>query len=331
MPALDGVRGVAILLVLAFHANLLPGGWLGVDLFFALSGFLITGLLLAEHERRGISLRWFYRRRALRLLPALTFILVAFLLLGLVGGAPRLVITNLVVGLGYCMNVAAAFGYDPGAFIHLWTLAQEEQFYLLWPPILLLLLHRRVRPVAIGCGLVAAAVAFTAWRVVLEAHGATGPRVWWGPDTNAVPIILGCAAAVAFTYLPRLKAGPAAVLLLPVSVMVIGSWWQPRYGLSTNLPGAAFAVLVLGVATSPWLARPFELRPLRAVGKVSYGLYLWHLPVFVAFGWKAGLPVAIVITLISWRYVERPFLRRQRPSRDLTYSAPAMLKSAAAA
>lgn len=319
IPALDGLRGVAILLVLLSHAgHLRGGGMVGVYLFFALSGFLITGLLLTEHERGVIRLGGFYRRRALRLLPALTLLLVVFGVVAVRAGEWVDGLVTLALGLSYSMNIAVAAGYDPGGFVHLWSLALEEQFYLVWPPLLVLLLAKR-SPAVIGSGLAVAAVGFAVWRGYLEASGVTGPRLWWSPDTNAVPLLAGCCAAFAYTYLPKVPAY-VGLLALPVPVLMVDWWWVPGYGLTTTLPAVAFAVLTLAVAGNGF--RPLEFPPLRAVGKVSYGLYLWHLPLFLAFGWKLGLLSAVALALLSWRYVEQPFLRRRRRLAEVARPAP---------
>ena len=257
IPALDGLRGVAILLVLVSHAgHLRGGGMVGVYLFFALSGFLITGLLLTEHECGVIHLRGFYRRRALRLLPALTLLLVVFGVVAARAGEWVDGLVTLALGLSYSMNIAIVAGYDPGGFVHLWSLALEEQFYLVWPPLLVLLLVKR-SPAVIGAGLAVAAVGFAVWRGYLEASGVTGPRLWWSPDTNAVPLLAGCCAAFAYTYLPKVPAY-VGLLALPVPVLMVDWWWVPSYGLTTTLTAVAFAVLTLAVAGNGF--RPLEFR-----------------------------------------------------------------------
>ena len=320
VPALDGIRGVAILLVLGVHSHsLVPGGGLGVDLFFVLSGFLITSLLLGEWGVTGaIDLRAFYRRRALRLLPALIVMLVAYSVVASllhVQHAP----SGALLGLTYTFNGAAAwFGFQALGLDHLWSLAAEEQFYLLWPPILCLALARRINPRLLALGLALAVLAFASWRAELVLHGAWGQRLH-GPDARVDPIVLGCLAGVVYTFgfVRRVPNLLAYFWLLVAATMVAAVWVEtPEVHNIVGIPlfSLGAAVVLLGVALEPnrLLARWLAARPLCYLGRVSYGLYLWHVPVFVAIGWKAGIPASLAIAALSYRFVERPFLRRKR-------------------
>lgn len=204
-PALDGIRGIAILLVFTAH-TLIPasgrfdGGTLGVDLFFVLSGFLITTLLIDEWDNGGISFSRFYSRRARRLLPALIFLLGFYGLIKLLAQPDRWAHTLLefVARLSYLANVIVAVGHQNDLlgfnFGHLWSLAQEEQFYLLWPPLLLLALRKGARPLTVLWLTGAVVVAINIDRVI-TLHTNPG-RVWVSPDTHGDPILFGCAAAV---------------------------------------------------------------------------------------------------------------------------------------
>src|SRR5438445_782010 len=146
-PSLDGIRGVAIALVMAGHAGVLRGGGLGVDLFFALSGFLITSLLLREWANdERIDLRAFYGRRARRLLPALALFLGALVALGIAGGRGIKMSEHAAIGALYVSNLVQAVAPQPGVFSHLRSLADEQQFYVLWPLALILLLRRKRSP-----------------------------------------------------------------------------------------------------------------------------------------------------------------------------------------
>ena len=166
VPALDGVRGIAIAAVVGFHFFDTPsGGGIGVDLFFVLSGFLITTLLLEEQSTTGrISLVEFYKRRGRRLLPGLGALLAAAAAVLLTGGSSVVSPRSLIGGAFYVTNIIDAFHPIHGALQHLWTLAEEEQFYLLWPIVLLWLLRRRVSPMRLARGLA---------KVVRSAKGTT--------------------------------------------------------------------------------------------------------------------------------------------------------------
>jgi peptidoglycan/LPS O-acetylase OafA/YrhL len=173
VPALDGLRGIAILLVLGYHVGWIPGGFLGVDVFFVLSGFLITTLLLEEWGQSGaIDLRAFYVRRVRRLLPALLVLLATLGMLaafeaadGRVGEGEAIA-SSITVCLLYVANIWRASGHFlTGPLTQMWTLAQEEQFYLLWPPLLLLGLRFRVRLGALAVVLAATTLGVIAWRI----------------------------------------------------------------------------------------------------------------------------------------------------------------------
>jgi peptidoglycan/LPS O-acetylase OafA/YrhL len=313
VPALDGLRAVAIILVLAFHAgHLLPGGWLGVDLFFVLSGFLITGLLLSEWSRfDAVSLGSFYRRRALRLLPALFVMIGAYMLVVLAWsargyGSGKLVpnaAKSALLGATYTTNIANAFlgsTPDPG-LNHLWSLAIEEQFYLVWPPLLFLFLRRSIKPAVIAFGLVLvtlASIAATPWL------------------THVDSVLIGCLAGVVFCHdlarVPRWVAWAALAVCVPLVLLAYDTAHSQPWPLPVFTVAAAL-VLLVAARDEMWLpARALSLRPLRTCGRISYGIYLWHVPCFVALGWVIGLPLAILLALASYRYVERPFLRRKR-------------------
>ena len=321
VPALDGLRGVAILLVLISHAGYLSTGALGVDLFFVLSGFLITSLLLNEWSATAsVSLTAFYRRRALRLLPALMTLLTTFLVVGSLYWDRRAVITTVTLGIGYVTNVARGLGGPlpaPG-LDHLWSLATEEQFYLLWPPVLLVLLRVRVRPVRIALALGVLVVAGALWRATLAALGHDFNRLWYMPDTHLDPILLGCAAGVVFTYgmvgrIPRSAVLAALVLATTVLAAFRGDeFWMGVLGLPLFVVSATVLVLACTLERDSRLSRLLSQRALCYLGRISYGIYLWHWPLFGILGWRIGLPVSVVVAALSYRYVELPFLRRKR-------------------
>ena len=320
VPALDGLRGLAILLVLGVHTReLVPGGLLGVDLFFVLSGFLITSSLLAERARTGaISLRVFYRRRALRLLPALICMLSVYLavtaLLDRDGVRPSIVAAGF--GISYVANVAQMGGlFEAEELRPLWSLAAEEQFYLLWPPLLAIAVALRASYRVVCVVLVGLALVSALWRVALLADGASFERLWVGPDTHADPILVGCVAGLVYTSgaLKRVHFRDIA-LIVGASIVAMSAWLAPETHVLLTFFAICSALVVLAAASAAhwWFTRVLELRPLRYVGKVSYGLYLWHVPLLAAFGGAIGIPLAFVVAGLSYRYVEQPFLRRKR-------------------
>jgi peptidoglycan/LPS O-acetylase OafA/YrhL len=246
VPALDGLRGVAVLGVLLFHTGHLPGGFLGVDLFFALSGYLITDLLLREVERRGtVSLTAFWGRRIRRLRPALVLMLVVVTVVVWSAGAPDLVRTTLSDGPWVQLNLvnwhllAESAGYwdrfgQGRLFEHLWSIAVEEQFYLLWPVLVILVVRGAKRAehwVAVAA--LGASVASLVLMVLLL-DPADPSRVYTGTDTRAFSLLLGAAVATRpvreqVARLPRAVAEGLAVAL----VAVIGVLWWLADGVNS--------------------------------------------------------------------------------------------------
>jgi peptidoglycan/LPS O-acetylase OafA/YrhL len=337
-PALDGLRAVAIAAVLLYHAGaILPGGTVGVDLFFVLSGFLITTLLLEQRNATGsISLRRFYRRRALRLLPALFGVLAAFLAISVavavVGNdSLRQEVFGVLAGVGYFSNVAMMWEPStqsmPGELRHLWSLAAEEQFYLVWPLVLAFILRSRVRlallVVSVGV------VLMTARQLHLYMDGASWERMGFGVDTRNVSILVGCALALLLALPVRRSLESARWVAAPAAVCVVAFFFVDFGRELFAGPLVVFAIccaaLILGVldGQSP-LARLLSVGPVVFVGRISYSLYLWHFPVFVVLGVnKPGVvPAAVPALLItvacavaSYYFIELPFLRRKRQRR----------------
>ena len=338
-PALDGLRGVAIALVVSFHAFGWPAdGTLGVDLFFVLSGFLITNLLLEEHRGAGrISLRRFYIRRARRLLPALLVLLSALLLLGLGSSGLRSPIgLGLASALTYTSNIVVAADPSavPAAMVHLWSLAAEEQFYIAWPLVLMLCLRCGARRITLST-LFALLVAAIAYRVGLLRAGVPVQRLYYGPDTHADPLLVGCIFGCLFhwSHVPRqllasqrlrmVLAGCALAALLASAIFA--HVVPARVAYETQLLPTGTAILagvaIVCVVTGPSLfARLLSAAPLAGLGRISYSLYLWHLPVLVAFAGvdrvagvrtAGAVAVSISVAAASRRFVEKPFLVRR--------------------
>jgi peptidoglycan/LPS O-acetylase OafA/YrhL len=338
-PDIEGLRGVAVLTVVLFHAGLagVIGGFIGVDVFFVISGFLITGLLLREHERTGrIAFLPFYARRARRLLPAAIVVLVATLIaalnlvapldrpaVGLDGAAAALSIGNIRFAMAsgdYFANVAA-----PSPFLHFWSLAVEEQFYLLWPALILVAargLNARRRLVLALIAVVAASFAANLILTDLAANWA-----FYSLPTRAWELGLGgLAAVVVGTGLtgraPRIVAGATGWIGL-AAIAVATLTFDPDLAY----PGVAALVPALGAAVllafghrrfgpGTLLAVP----PLRFVGRISYSLYLVHWPILVLAPFALGGPVddlgraglvvlSVVVAVASWAIVETPFRR----------------------
>lgn len=306
-PALDGLRGVAILLVVAQHA-LVPGfarsGSVGVTLFFVLSGFLITTLLLEEQDWHGrISIGAFYVRRARRLLPALAAFLVVMATLSV----PAVAIASAAL---YAANWVQVAGYAIDPLSHTWSLAVEEQFYLVWPVLFVAVgLSRRwlLAGIAVAIGL-----RIGAWML-------TGDRelTFFATATRADAILAGSLLAVtvrARAWQPGPRLVTAAVAALAVASVV------PDYGFLAfvGLPAAtAGSVVLVGLAASS-TPRVLAWPSLVYIGAISYGLYLWHGPLLYwarptgsAAMIGLGVVAAVAIAALSHRYVERPFLRRK--------------------
>ena len=346
MPGVDGLRALAVAAVVIYHlgAGWLPGGFLGVDVFFVISGYLITSLLLAEHRRTGrIELRRFWLRRARRLLPALFLMIVVVLAVMVLvhpGEVARLR-GAVLASFGYVANWYFAFAHvsyfeqfgRPSIFQHLWSLAVEEQFYLLWPPVIalgLMFLGRRWLLAGV-CVLIAGSTAL-AW--LLWAPFTDPSRIYYGTDTRAVGLFAG--VALAFAY-PATRLGPAkraaarnvldvvgiaALGGLVLLMLTLGDVDEGLYRGGFLLVGITTAVLIAVLAhPSSRLGKVFGVSAVVWLGVRSYGIYLWHWPVLmltrgnqdVPFDGPALVAMQIALTVgvaaLSYHYVERPFRR----------------------
>jgi peptidoglycan/LPS O-acetylase OafA/YrhL len=336
-PGLDGLRGVAILVVVAFHAapGVVMGGYLGVDVFFVLSGFLITWLLFEEMTATGtISLTRFYARRVRRLLPALLGMATAFLVVAPLMTPERRIrtLSSLASGVAYVGNWTAAAGHAPARGLgHVWSLAIEEQFYVVWPVLLLALLRAGGRAAALRLASVAA-LAGLALREVYWRGGATAARVYYGTDTRGAAILLGAAVALIVSVRTDTLRWVRGALTLGASAAtayfaaaLVGrephlAAFSPTFAISVVDVGTALVMAWL-FTTATWAARALlSARPLVYVGRRSYGLYLWHVPCIEAsravlgpsaLSVTAGVATAAVATLLSYRFIERPFLVRR--------------------
>lgn len=310
VPALDGLRGLAILLVVVFHAwpNALPGGVYGVTLFFVLSGFLITNILTRELDTRSkIDFKRFYKRRGARLLPALLLVSASYLVLG----GPW---ADVWPALAYVANFQKLAGASLGNMSPTWSLAIEEHFYLLWP-LILSLIPRRLRKGIVSSLLVVS----VAWRLWLLAGDATWERVYYGTDTMAFAILAGCWLAVAK---PKLRSNLAVTGVILAS-LTVGSRTRGEAMVSLWVMFAVVGLCVVAInAALEGRHRLLELGPLRWLGTISYGLYLWHTVVLGAGG-VLGAPrvlsvtIAVILAWLMFRSLERPILDLVRGSNRL--------------
>jgi peptidoglycan/LPS O-acetylase OafA/YrhL len=348
MPALDGLRALAVIAVVIFHtkASFLAGGGLGVSVFFALSGFLITTLLLRERDLNGaVKLSRFYGRRALRLLPALLLVLGFVALCAAGGRSPEQNVLGILGSLLYVANWAGVASQDGLDLLdHTWSLSVEEQFYLLWPIVLLVAAQRYGRrgvAIAAICGaLIAPALRYALW------DGASMDRVAHGTDSIADQLLWGCALAALVGALGerppaiRLLFWPAAAFLIGAAVAgpaLTGLWTiggLAAVGIASTIVVGRLALFDDGVT------RAMSWRPLVWLGGISYGMYLWHFPIEVLMpaAIKQSTPAFVVVSLVatvcvaaaSYYLVERPLQRRYHHRVATPRPAPAHVAEPAA-
>ena len=369
IPALDGVRAIAVALVLLSHGGIpgVAGGFIGVDVFFVLSGFLITSLLLDELDFTGrIDLPGFWRRRAKRLLPALVLMVLA------VAAVSTLFPPDAVARLRD--DAVAAFvwvanwsfiaretdyfteGGTPSPLQHTWSLGVEEQYYILWPLLLIataavlgVLARRRRRllmqntvHLAVFALAAAGVVASVVASVVMVSDSALN-RVYFGTDTRAQALLIGAAASALLVrswptltaglyVVRRFKRAARVVPVLGLAGLAVGAHYATgsvgdfRHGMLLLVALASVAVIApVALDQEGFVARLLAVKPLVWLGAISYGVYLWHWPVFLLLngertGWS-GLPLFVVRCVVtlglaaaSWWMVEQP-IRRWRPVR----------------
>jgi peptidoglycan/LPS O-acetylase OafA/YrhL len=352
MPALDGVRAFAVLSVMAYHGGVsfLPAGFFGVDAFFVLSGFLITTLLVTEWSgTHRIGLRAFWARRARRLLPALLLMLLFVLLYARFVAAPGTypgLRWDSIAALFYCANwrfIVSGQNYfvqsgPVSPLLHTWSLAIEEQFYIVWP--ILVLAIMRLRHGRSGRALqillavsVIGALASAIEMALLYNPSADPTRLYFGTDTHAQCMLVGAALATAIALWRGRQAPPLSsrvgVLLSVIGLLGVAicawAWSQLQYGQAFVFQGGfllvalSVAAVILSAVLHPTgiVARALSWAPLRFIGTISYGMYLWHFPLDIALtGQRTGLSgtplflfrtlVTVAVSTLSFYLLERP-------------------------
>ncbi|MBX3496396.1 MAG: acyltransferase [Parvibaculum sp.] len=328
---IDGLRAIAVLVVIVFHAKVgvMPGGFVGVDIFFVISGFLIASIVLKEEEKKEFSLARFYERRVRRIFPALFLVIAASTAAGAVVLAPADYVEfgrSIIAAMAFFSNFhfANQAGYfAPAAetqpLLHTWSLGVEEQFYLV-APFVLLLFARQLRQwrLPIFAGLFVASVAVSMWGVATEAEWA-----FYLPHSRAFELMAGVALAMGLV--PSVRNGRINEVLAVTGLLMI-AYSVLYYSERTAFPGLAALVPVVGAAllihssthASPTtVARMLSWRPVVYVGKISYSLYLWHWPLLAYAEYEFGpalevwhrlglLLAAVGLSALTYRYVEQP-------------------------
>ncbi|MDK8181827.1 acyltransferase family protein [Paenibacillus sp. UMB4589-SE434] len=344
MPALDGLRALAVIAVIAYHLNLdwAQGGFLGVGVFFVLSGYLVTDLLLAGKQQRGsLDLHTFWIRRFRRLLPALVVMLVLCVAWLTVFEPSRLaplrgdIWSTFVYGNNWWLifhhvSYFESFG-PPSPFLHLWSLAVEGQFYLVWPILLVVGLKFAPKRGQMVTWITIAASASAIAMAWLYEPGADPSRVYYGTDTRVFALLIGAALAIIWPS-RRLKgnisfkarwmldiAGAVGLATILYMMWSISEYDDFLYRGGFVLLSAASALLIAALAhPASRLSKLLGWKPLKWIGLRSYGIYLWHYPVimltspvvntngFDAVRAIVQVSASVLLAALSWRYIERP-------------------------
>lgn len=342
VPELDGMRGFAILAVMLFHAGVpfLNGGFIGVDIFFVLSGFLITSLIINEYDATSrLNLKNFYVRRLLRLGPALLVLLLIFSFLSVVFLSKDKAQANLVdslISLFYMSNWARAFSIHPPDYLgHTWSLSIEEQFYILWPPTLLALLRTFDNRWIIA--FVAFLIAMSSWmlRIYLIHFGVSFERLYNGLDTRADTLMIGCVLGIILSagllsnrvqlILSKWISMLSPVAILSLILISLNMTWKNNQlyfwvFFAVEILTATL-ILHLFINRNSVIHKIFSMRCIVWIGSISYGLYLWHYPIFVAMVRLKfsrlevityGFIMTFVVSTLSFYILEKPVLKFKR-------------------
>ena len=348
IPALDGVRGVAVMLVFISHLHMIlspeltfrevtpwkfinrtfEAGFMGVDIFFVLSGFLITSLLMKDRSTNQKNLfKRFYRRRALRLLPALYALLIADFFVSrwenFPGDIQWRTTWHAVLFLNN-WNIVNNFGEAQNDLGHLWSLGIEEQFYLIWPLTIWLLAKLKIPSKMMIPLILFASLVVMVHRTSLWNDGTSWIILYIRTDTRLDSLLIGAM----FAYVYRHFQVPSKILNSVATLSFLGLVYIKYvldkspfiFEMGWTIIALLAGFIILSVAEGVFfIQKVFTWRPLTMIGKVSYGLYLWHMPIFVLFGRHVtsgsrplrlliGIILASVVTSLSWYFVEKPFL-----------------------
>ena len=329
--ALDGVRGFALAMVVVHHVvvrdddALIRGGWLAVDLFFVLSGFLITSSVI-EHPSVGE----FFRRRFWRLAPAIVVFLAAYVVWSLGAGDAAQRMRWALAAATQWANIQGAIGPPFSPHIgHLWSLSAEVQFYVVWGLVLSYLVRRGTSHAAIFGGLLVVFALSWVERAALWEGGTMWNRLYLGPDTHSASLVAGCMVAIAFAsgWLRAPNVLPVlAVLTIPAAAVLAWevvelSFLDGRtftWGLTAVAVSGAIIVASAALRAPSPLGPVLELRPLAWLGRISYSVYLWHLPIIHEVARRRpddlvevaliGVPLSVAVGWLAYTVVERPLL-----------------------
>lgn len=339
IAGLDGLRGVAVLCVLAVHTTppIIESGFFGVDVFFVLSGFLITSILLHELDETGaIDLRQFYIRRALRILPAIFAVIIAVLFYAAFAEKDRLhaLFMDAVAALLFYFNWVDAFHFKYMEFTHFWSLSIEEQFYIVWPSILLVCMNfsksNRMALLVLGIGVIGPEIG----RVLLW-PGASNNILYFRTELRIDALSWGALAAIIgvrgfhsrefFSKWKNIIAFISIIIIVTHLIFLTRPWthFYLYYG-AFSLVAIASAALIFCISFYPprFIVSFLEFPPIKWIGVISYGLYLWHWPVFLLtqrylaisapFKNTVAIILSIILAAISFFLWERPFLQLKR-------------------
>jgi peptidoglycan/LPS O-acetylase OafA/YrhL len=322
-PGMDGIRAVAVVMVMLFHANVpfFGGGFLGVDVFFVLSGYLISTLLLGEMETTGrLDVKRFYLRRLMRLTPALLAMLIVY-----AAAAPLLWpdvhnhMAQVALAAAYLSDISVAFWNTPIQLGHTWSLSVEEHFYLIWP-LALAAAFRRLGRRQLLIALVCSYVFAVSWRWAWLLLGQDWYQVWFRFDTHISGLLLGACLAAALrdpSATGLLERHSSRLLVLPlIAIGLLQSDWEAPWVHIWGVWLMEWATIALLIAVNRRQGICYEMlaaSPLVWVGRLSYGLYLWHYPIFkylrenhdLTLVIAIGLPLTFTLAALSHYTIER--------------------------